>query len=569
VYLRQHSNMQIAFINPPHADWSLANNFTFLLMQSYYNRFGKYAGQVEWLESPYKWNTYESYDEVAAEVISADVIMFSSYTWNYVICDEISAKIKKEYPNKILVLGGPHIGTNEPELLASRPQYDLICRPTKPGEPFMAELIDQFIEKRMDPTYIPWELRSDIEVIHDISKEDYSVYEDHLEYITKLLDYSREHKMEPFIVLETTRGCPYKCVFCEWGGGINTKIYKKSVDIVKRDINAMIKAGYRDAYLTDANFGAFLKRDFEIFEYAWNNRFNLTDISTMKSKDLPRRKELIDKWFEIVDKHVKAPGSTDGEDMWTETAFVSLVPTVSIQSSSDTAMKLADRVDLNTYDKLKLSEYINERCNEHGYPIPALELILAMPGSTIDDFYFEMEYIWNFKAFGSYRHDYMFLPDSRLNSPEYKKKHNIETVEVYSDIVDEHGSDNWNSLYKDKKSYFRTILSCFSFTKEEMYEMWFMNNACNYILQKFYPPFEKKISPSVFTKAVYNIIIELDEWIDIYNEIKDIYDPNTTPKSIRQLGGKFRTDFINDVLEKNRIIIMSEVHGACQGSNSH
>lgn len=99
--------------------------------------------------------------------------------------------------------------------------------------------------------------------------------------------------------------------------------------------------------------------------------------------------------------------------------------------------------------------------------------------------------------------------------------------------------------------------------------MWFMNNACNYILQKFYPPFEKKISPSVFTKAVYNIIIELDEWIDIYNEIKDIYDPNTAPKSIRQLGGKFRTDFINDVLEKNRIIIMSEVHGACQGSNSH
>ena len=55
--------------------------------------------------------------------------------------------------------------------------------------------------------------------------------------------------MEPFIVLETTRGCPYKCVFCEWGGGINTKIYKKDVSIVKRDVLALKKAGYRDAYL--------------------------------------------------------------------------------------------------------------------------------------------------------------------------------------------------------------------------------------------------------------------------------------------------------------------------------
>ena len=59
---------------------------------------------------------------------------------------------------------------------------------------------------------------------NNISKEDYSVYEEHSEYLTKALSYARENNMEPFIILETTRGCPYKCVFCEWGGGINTKI---------------------------------------------------------------------------------------------------------------------------------------------------------------------------------------------------------------------------------------------------------------------------------------------------------------------------------------------------------
>ena len=552
--------MIIAFINPPHADWSLANNFTFLLMQSYYSRFGKYSKKVKWLESPYKWNSYKSYDEAIDDIIEADIIMFSSYTWNYMICDEISNKIKNKYPEKILVLGGPHIGTNEPELLASRPQYDLICRPTKPGEPFMAELIDQFIENRIDPTSIPWELRSDVKFIHDLSKEDYSVYEDHLEYLTKLLKYARNNKMEPFIVLETTRGCPYKCVFCEWGGGINTKIYKKDLSIVKRDIDAMIKAGYRDAYLTDANFGAFEDRDIEIFRFAWENKFNLTDISTMKSPSLERRQRLIDRWFEIVgagpETHSKAEGGTD---MWGETEYVSIVPTVSIQSISDEAMKASKRVDLSSEDKLTLSRHIEKRCREEGFPVPALELILAMPGSTLNDFYKEVEVIWNFKAWSSFRHDYMFLPDSELNSPSYKREHNIETIEVFSDIVDEDGIDNWKTLYKDKKTYFRTMLSCSSYTEEDMKEMWFMNNAANYLLQNFYEGIQKYCKPPEFAKSCYNVIKSLDDFVPIRKEIDDIFNPNTPARSIRKLGGKFRVETIEEMLSKNMPIIKSEV----------
>jgi hypothetical protein len=555
--------MQIAFINPPHADWSLANNMTYLIAQSYYKHFGKYSDQIEWLESSYKWNTYQSFDEAIEQVISADIIMFSSYAWNYVICDGIASKIKQKHPEKLLVLGGPHIGTNDPELLANRTQYDYICQPTKPGEIFMRDLIDQYIENKLDPKTISWELRSSIGDIHNISKEDYSVYEEHSEYLTKALSYAQENNMEPFIILETTRGCPYKCVFCEWGGGINTKIYKKDLSIVKRDIDAMIKAGYRDAYLTDANFGAFEDRDIEIFAYAWNKGFNLTDISTMKSKDLNRRKRLIDRWFEVVGTDQRSPNSKDGNDMWKETSMMSIVPTVSIQSSSDIAMKLAERVDLNSEDKLELSKYINKRCSENGFPIPSLELILAMPGSTIDDFYKEMDYIWNFQAFGSYRHDYMFLPDSRLNSQEYKIKHDIRTVEVFTDIVDEQGTDSWSELYKDKRSYFRTMASCFSFTTEEMHEMWFMNNAGNYLLQHFYPAFENDLTPPVFAKEAYKIIIELDNWDNIYYEIRDIFNPNSPPKSIRQLGDKFRTETIHEFLEKNKIIIMSEVSKIC------
>ncbi len=556
--------LNIAFVNPPHADWSLANNMTYLMVQSHYNLVGKYKDKVNWIPAPYKWNKYESIDEVWQEIKDADLIMFSSYAWNYTILDDLCRHAKEQNPEVKTVIGGPHIGTNEKPLLDKRIQlYDFICKPTKPGEPYMEDLINSWFENDGKPVVedIGWELRSLKGTKHSIDTE-VSVYEEHFDYLKETLEYAKANKMEPFMIIETTRGCPYKCVYCEWGGGIHTKIIKKKIELVKRDILAMKKAGYRDAYLTDANFGAFEDRDLEIFAFGWKNDFNLTDISTMKSPNYERRKRLIDRWFEIVgDKghRVKSHDKNSGLDMWGETQFVSVVPTVSIQSISDEAMKVAKRKDLSTADKLKLSQHIEKRCREEGFPIPALELILAMPGSTLNDFYDEVEIIWNFKAWGSFRHDYMFLPDSELNNEEYKKEYKIETVEVYSDIVDEDGTDNWKSLYQDKKTFFRTIKSCYSFNEEDMKEMWFMNNATNYLLQNFYPLLETYCKPQVFAKACYNVIKKLDDFKPIRAEIDDIFDTNTPARSIRKLGDKFRVDTIDDMLKKNAIIIKSEV----------
>ena len=116
----------------------------------------------------------------------------------------------------------------------------------------------------------------------------------------------------------------------------------------------------------------------------------------------------------------------------------------------------------------------------------------------------------------------------------------------------------WKSLYQDKKTFFRTIKSCYSFNEEDMKEMWFMNNATNYLLQNFYPLLETYCKPQVFAKACYNVIKKLDDFKPIRAEIDDIFDTNT-PRSIRKLGDKFRVDTIDDMLKKNAIIIKSEV----------
>ena len=540
---------------------------TFMLMKSHYDRVGKYSERVEWLEPPYKYNLYKNFEELYREVSDADIILFSSYIWNYDICDNIAKLSKEKNPNVVCILGGPHIGTQEKDYLKQRTFYDYICRPTKPGEVFIEDFLNFYIEKeeKPNPYFISWEMRSLKKM--NCGLPEYSVYEDHLPFLTKLVSHAKEYKLEPFVVLETTRGCPYQCVFCEWGGGTGTKIIKKNIDIVKKDILAMKKAGFRYSYLNDANFGVFFDRDLEIFKFAWENNFQLTDISSMKATNYERRKKLVDAWFDIVGTNVNLNVDSNlkkGTDMWLETEVVSVVPTVSIQSVSDEAMKVAKRVDLSSEDKIKLAKHIGKRCNEQGYPKPPLELILAMPGSTIDDFYKEMILINEFKTWASYRHDYMFLPDSELSNEEYKQKYKIETVEVFTDVIDEDGVDNWEGLYKSRKSHFKTIRSCYSFTEDEMKEMWIMNHAGNYLLENFYPIFEKQIDPSSFCKNCYLAFQNCLGWKELYSEVEDIFNLNTNPKNIKKLLGNFRTTTINNFLEKNKAIIISHIYSTLE-----
>jgi len=184
-----------------------------------------------------------------------------------------------------------------------------------------------------------------------------------------------------------------------------------------------------------------------------------------------------------------------------------------------------------------------------------------MPGSTIDDFYSEWEIMWNFKAWTSYRHDYMFLPDAELTEVEYIKQHDIVLVEVYSDLVDEFGIDNQNSLYKNKRSYFKTISSCYSYTFEEMCEMWFMNLAENKLLEEIYPMFVTMLTPSDFGRRCYKIIKKLDDFQDIDNQIKDLLNPNTETKNIKRLNGRLRNLVIDELVEKYKPVIVSELYG--------
>ena len=67
-------------------------------------------------------------------------------------------------------------------------------------------------------------------------------------------------------ILETNRGCPFRCGFCFWGAATNDRVFKFDPERSKEEITAISKAGIPFLYIADANWG-MLKRDIEISEH--------------------------------------------------------------------------------------------------------------------------------------------------------------------------------------------------------------------------------------------------------------------------------------------------------------
>lgn len=453
-YLKKHSNTlnkkRIGFVNPPLSNNQLANNLTYLCIQSHYMRHGFH--DFEWVPAAYKWDQYNSPADVLDE-INVDVLLCSAYVWNREQIDAIASEARNR--KIITILGGPHIGSG-------KGPYDHICPPTKPGEEFFQALADGFS-------------------VFNFTDQSYSVYEDHRDYLKEISHYADHRGLEKFIALETTRGCPYSCVYCEWGGGINTKILKKQEEVIYKDIDAILECGFRSAYLTDANFGTFFDRDVGFMKYAFSRGLQLDDVSAMKSKNLEKRIQLIDTWFDYSNNTPLQ---------------------VSIQSVSDEAMRIAKRTDLSSSDKLKLARHVYQRCLDSDIEPPALELILGMPGSTLDDFYQEVDIIWLFGALGTIRHIYMLMPDTSINNVNYIDRYHITKTQVHT-----------------KDYSFETISSCFSFTSEEYREMLLMNYAVPLILINIY---QDHYSASEFCKATYKCIKEMKEFNPAFDAIKQL-----------------------------------------------
>jgi radical SAM superfamily enzyme YgiQ (UPF0313 family) len=304
----------------------------------------------------------EPIKELAIELAKNDIVAFSTYVWNRNYNFTLAQKIKEINPNVFIVFGGPEPPITNPNIfLDVMPFCDVIVRGE--GEYIFASLLEKYI-KNEDYSNDAGLLINQNGVCKDNGAGERINELDSVPspYLTGVFDSILPLEKEWNAVIETNRGCPYKCTFCDWGSLTYSKVKKFNLTRVFHEIEWMSqnKIGYMD--VADANFGIFIERDNmivdKLIEVQTNNGYPYrTGWSWAKNQ----QSEVVG----IAKKLIKSGHFNNGL-------------TISLQSMDENTLKTIKRSNMGIN---KINEIFAE-CRKDGVPLN-VELILGLPGETL------------------------------------------------------------------------------------------------------------------------------------------------------------------------------------------
>ncbi|MBI4717864.1 MAG: radical SAM protein [Planctomycetes bacterium] len=205
-----------------------------------------------------------------------DVLMVSNYVWNEAISLFFARLGKRLNPEMLVVMGGPNIPVEperQVEFVAKRPEVDLYI--VGEADFIATQAVRLFLEagrsvRQLGAAEIPssvyrrpnaelyrtetWERRRNVD---DIPSP----------WLTGIMDEFFDGKLAPMI--ETNRGCPFRCTFCVQGTGFYNKIndfgmerLKDEIDYIGRRIQERSPT-MGTLRIADANYGMY-ERDVDI-----------------------------------------------------------------------------------------------------------------------------------------------------------------------------------------------------------------------------------------------------------------------------------------------------------------
>ena len=207
-----------------------------------------------------------------------DILALSHYEWNSNLNLAILKHMKQKNENTITVMGGPSFQPYDTKWIdkffQKRPNLDAYI--TNEGEwsfNRFVELLEKHGKKLLNipfeqlPSTLFYMNKKSNTVINNpknfVKRLDLTNHPS--PYLTGILDdFLKDPHLAP--VIETNRGCPYDCTFCNWGNATKSAINQFSLETVKNEMEYVAKntkniKGF--FYVGDANFG-ILKRDEEI-----------------------------------------------------------------------------------------------------------------------------------------------------------------------------------------------------------------------------------------------------------------------------------------------------------------
>ncbi len=344
-------------------------------------------------------------DNILKKIDSPFLFGFSNYIWNHEYNKVLAKRIKELYPDCYILFGGHHI-SNETTVLENEDYVDFLI--FGEGEETFTELLLALKNNTPLSEINNIAFRQNGKIIRTPSKKPQRI-DYPSPYLSGVFDsiINNYPDIDFHAIIETNRGCPYKCAYCDWGS-LNSKIRFFPEEKVMAELKWFSDHNIRGFGCADSNFGMF-ERDEKFVdemvrlnhEYGVLNRFQ---VSSAKNSN--------ERVFRIS-KKMNECGMDKGA-------------TLSFQSMSEEVLRNIYRTNIPIESFTALLNMYNEA----GFATFS-ELILGLPGETYESFIEGIDILLDAGQHNSiYIHNCEWLPCSAMSDKEYISKHGLEYVVI-------------------------------------------------------------------------------------------------------------------------------------------
>lgn len=303
----------------------------------------------------------EPIEEIYKKLADADIIGFSTYVWNKNYNYQLAKAIKSYNPGCRIILGGPEPALDKDDIFNTIPFVDAIVR--LEGEQTLVDILRT--DNTKDLVNVKGLIINDAGSRYDTGpRQRLELVDIPSPYLTGVFDeiIAQNPYYKWGATLETNRGCPYQCTFCDWGSLTYSKVKKFDLDKVLAEIEWIGRNKIDYIYIADANFGIFSERDNIIVDKIIETRekYNGYPLGLSQTWAKDQNKNIID----IIKKLRK------GKDkIWLS---------ISVQSMDDNVLGNIKRRNL----AINKAEEIFKMCSAADIFVKT-ELILGLPGETL------------------------------------------------------------------------------------------------------------------------------------------------------------------------------------------
>jgi len=341
-------------------------------------------------------------DELVAELDDPAMFGFSSYVWNHQYNLEVARQVKKKFPDCQIVFGGPSVSINDKNFMKENTyiDYAVYLEGEISFRDVLLDILGYDVEffgvatQKNKPSGKPRRIQ-DLDIIPS-------------PYTAGYFDHVIERHKGPNVLfnatIETNRGCPFQCTFCDWGQTTAGKVKKFQMCRVHEDLLWCAQNDIDLVSNADANYGAFKERDMEVAKYF---------VKLNKQYGAPR--QFNSSWHKN-----QTPEVVSIAEEFVKHGLIRKYG-VSFQSMDDKVLKAIKRknITLEQYDK------ILEMARKYKVAVSS-DVMLPLPGQTVQSHLDELDFMMEKDVFPIHCPTTV-LPGAEMHDPDYRKQWGLET----------------------------------------------------------------------------------------------------------------------------------------------